>query len=280
MLGGREKRGILIALVLFILFFASSISSYAFGVSTPYIENDTLELYPGEEYNYSFNIQNSEDQEYFVVINYNSTDNIAFMPNTQGYIPPKSYNSSFSIFLKIPKDASEGQNYSIVYSVKPKINESGAVIMGIELQRNFKVKVKSQPLEVSNTEINNESSLIKKLFKEYNEYLKLSLNVLIIIFALIIASALVWKTSSRVVSKLKSKRRSYTINEAANIGEIIYLLKKMKNEEFELSDIKDMLREKISKFGLEITGRAVHEMNRKEFIHILRKFEKNKKLVN
>ena len=108
---------------------------HAFGIATPYFSNDTIMLEPGQIFEYTIKIQNNEDISFNVDITYNSDDNIAYLNNTDFFIPQKSYENAFTFIITIPNITLPGTAYTLSYSAKPLVNITGQVPMNVEIKK-------------------------------------------------------------------------------------------------------------------------------------------------
>jgi len=114
---------------------------YSFGVGTPYLENNTLKLEPGQSYTYTITIQNNEDLQFDVQIKYNSDNNIAYLIPANMHILPKTFNNVYNFQIQIPKEAKPGDLYVLSYAAKPLLNVSGQVPMVVEIARKVTILV-------------------------------------------------------------------------------------------------------------------------------------------
>ena len=136
------KRGVLVVFtMLFISLFLVHLTS-AFGISTPYLEGETLKVSAGENYVYPITIQNSDTQDYYVDITYNSTKNVTTLNNQTYFIPSNTYNSTINFNIVIPKQAIDGETYILEYIARPKTKDGTAT--GIEIRRGITILVTSK----------------------------------------------------------------------------------------------------------------------------------------
>ncbi|MGV8087378.1 MAG: hypothetical protein ACP5N1_07135 [Candidatus Woesearchaeota archaeon] len=129
---GYNKRGNLascLVIILFVLLFAIVSSNvYAFGISTPYFEDNVLKVNSGKQYVYPVTIQNGDDQDYYVDIIYSSTANIAHLIEEKYYVPKETYDTIAHFLIYIPNDANIGDKYTLDYTVKPKTSDTTLTI--------------------------------------------------------------------------------------------------------------------------------------------------------
>lgn len=243
--------------------------SYAFGISTPYLENDTLKVDAGKNYTYTLTIQNVDDKNYYVDVTYSSTDNIADLRTATNYILNKTYNNTFNFDLHIPEDAKIGDRYILDYGVKPRTNESGTVTLGLELKRNIKILVINEK-EVATPVISKQIEIKNKADEHILRTVgTIILAIVILVLAAIIATR-IWKLSKGLSLKLNNERlTNYTISQAMNLDEVKTLLKKMSDEEFELPEIKNIYKEKISELTTHNLTHEIKTMSRRDVIKVI-----------
>ena len=134
----RGELGNIIFLLIVISIFSIIISlnaaqTVAFGIATPYIENDTLKLEPGQSYIYAINVQNGDEFSYSIDFSYSSTRNVANLRNRDLFMPKKTYDNTFIFDINIPSDAKTGDVYILSYSAKPTNNNTGQILMTVEI---------------------------------------------------------------------------------------------------------------------------------------------------
>ena len=135
----------LIALFPFILLLFS-LEAYAIGISSPYLENNTIQLIKGQSTIYSINLQNPEDIDINVKISY-SSDVAKIIDYKEVYTllagkldTPVSFNKTASEETKINKI------YTVSYSVKPlSIPGGGTLPMTMSIAKQFNVKIIKDP---------------------------------------------------------------------------------------------------------------------------------------
>ena len=269
------KRGVIVLFITLFIAILSITFSHAFGISTPYLENDTLKVNAGLNYEYSLVIQNGDDKGYYVDINYSSTDNVANLKNITYFVPSNTYNSTFYFDIAIPKDAPIGKTYTLEYTAKPRLNETAPITLGVEIKRTLKIIVSDENntaavnvLQKYSTETNNKKpasiwSTIEKYF--------------IVIIILLLLTAIinrVWRLSKGMSSKLSNERvTDYTISQAINLAEVKTLLEKMSDDEFKLQEIRNIFKDKISELTTHNLSKDIKEMSRKDVIKAIDKIK-------
>jgi len=267
---------IFVVLVLSLILFSENIA--AFGISTPYLENDILKVNPGKHYTYTLNIQNGDDSNYYVDIVYFSTNNIATLKKTEYYVPSEIFDNTVYFDIAIPGDAKLAQIYILDYSAKPRVNNNDTIPLGVEIKRRLTIFVTNEtsleiPATVSQQEIVNKSSELVSYNRYYSVFLLvkrylLSATLLIILsLVLVVICVRMWKLSKGLSSKLGTERVSkYAISEAKNINELKELIKKIHDEEFDLEEIRVLLEIKLSELMAKDKAQEFSKLSRKELL--------------
>jgi hypothetical protein len=274
------KRGVVVVVVFLILINFTNLIQ-AFGVSTPYLENDTLSVASGHNYTYALTIQNGDIQDYYVDISYSSTDNIASLRKTSYFVPSNTYNNTFYFDISIPKDAQIGQKYVLEYGAKPRMNESASLTVGVEIKRHITIEVASKDDNVAVSLIQEpEVKDIKEISSNDDNMSKNSswprvwryaLILIILALAVLITNRL-WRLSKGISSKFNNEKvTTYTISQAINLKEVQELLEKISDEEFKLQEIKNLFKEKISELTTHNLNKEIKSMSRKDVIKAIDK---------
>jgi hypothetical protein len=130
---------------LLILVIISS-SVQAFGISFPYMDNDTIKLYPGQGYLFKLTIQNKDNESITVDVTVDSP--IAnLVGESQLEVPGVTYDTSVFINITLPKDAKPGEIYDVSYAVSPVGKGEGQIPIAVAYSRSFKVLVAEIPKE-------------------------------------------------------------------------------------------------------------------------------------
>lgn len=276
------KRGVIVFLPLLMILLIMPINICAFGVSTPYIKDDTLLVNPGKIYEYTITLQNNGEEGYYVDINYSSTDDVASLEKTEYYVPADTYNTTFSFKLDIPANAAIGETYALGYSAKPRVNGSGSVSMGVEMKRGITILVtdgttSSIAQDVNTQGLSKDTVTRESDFWNIGKYLVLA----IILFIVITLVWMLWRLSRRISSKVgESKEKSsednkpekspprtkYTISEAVSLEEVKRLLQNINDEAFEVSEIKNLFRDKLLELTTSDIAHNMRDMTRKEIL--------------
>jgi hypothetical protein len=272
------KRGAVVFLLLLIAALIFSARIDAFGISTPYIKDDTLLVNPGKTYDYSITLQNNGDQGYYVDIAYSSTEDVASLDNTEQYVLAGTYNTTIHFKLSIPETAQIGKTYALEYSAKPRIEENGTVSMGVEIKRGITILVTDGTTNAANTVISTEETAapINDIKKGINiEIIKKYALLIIILIILIFIIKMLWHLSKRMSSKIgKTRQTKYTISEAISLEEVKKLLQNIDDEAFEVSEIKNLFKDKLSELTTNDISHRMQDMSRKEIIRAIDKIKR------
>ncbi|HYD04042.1 MAG TPA: hypothetical protein VEC16_07135 [Alphaproteobacteria bacterium] len=252
------KRGVLVVVV-----FLLAISFvHAFGVSAPYIEDNTLKVNSGKVHSYTITVQNGDEQDYYVQINHSHKEIIS-MDESLKYVPSKSYNTTFTFLVSIPQEIPAGTEYNIEYTARPVMNQSDAVSIGVEIKRNLKVIVTDAE---GNIPVADRKPLInisnKGVFKSILKYA-------VILASLVIAGFVVyrlWTVSKGISEKINNKKSNYTLRESRNIHQLHDLIKKMSDEEFNLPIVKHIIKDKLTEFNEHHAAHKVIHAERSDMI--------------
>ncbi|MBW2991008.1 hypothetical protein KY348_04865 [Candidatus Woesearchaeota archaeon] len=184
---------ILIYLLLVILL---SASVCAFGIGYQYMEDNTLELYPGQNYMFKLEVQNKDGPDTTVNVDVDSSiANLAGGPELR--VPTGTFDRHVFINITVPEDAQPGDIYNINYLVSPVGRGEGQIPIGIRYDRNFKVKVVPRPEGAEEEKpalITGKPGFPKWVFIPI---------IIIILFALVV---LIWKKSDLISEKIIKKK--------------------------------------------------------------------------
>lgn len=302
MRGIGVKRGVigvvLISFIALILFGTSIQLANAFGISTPYLENNVLRVNPGKTYAYVVTLQNGDEEDYYVDIEYGSTNNIVglgknnIVSGTRGndtitnntfFVKNETYNTAVTFTITIPPTTKIGEKYILTYSAKPRVSGSGTVTMGVKIERYLNIIVVDENAidvpEYVETPTIQESTLNNNT--GHNKIIEISAGLrktgkyillIILIGLLVLIFTRLWSLSKWVSSRLHIDLKSnYTISEASSLEELYALLKRLSEEEFEVPEIKQIFRNKISELTKGELSEEIMQMSLKEFKNILSK---------
>lgn len=269
----NKRGGLVVVLFLIVLLIPSIVTS--FGISTPYIENNTLKVTPGNTYVYTITVQNGDSSGYFVDMTHNLNEFVRLDEYTR-YVESKTYNTTFQFIINVPQDAKSGEEHNLEYSAKPRVEGEGTINMGVELKRNIKIQITEQesniPFYTGNLKI------IKNLksFDSKNIY-KYSLIILSIIIIIFVAKR-IWKISQKISTKIHStKEEKKTISESKTLKELYNLLDEISDEEFDLKAIRNITKQKLHHLNQEGIYHHVPYLSRKELLEKLKSKIKHEK---
>ncbi|MGV8171363.1 MAG: hypothetical protein ACP5OA_01585 [Candidatus Woesearchaeota archaeon] len=283
------KRGaivfcLIISLALIILQNIPNIN--AFGISTPYLTSETLNVNPGKTYEYSITLQNGESQDYYVDINYSSTENIARLENTTYYVPANTYNTTVTFIIKTLEGVRNGETYFLEYSARPKVNGSSGVTMGIEIKRGITILVTDGTSTISEQTIIETleevpESVQETVWKNTWGHVLYVWRYVLLLLSFILTVAIIirlWKLAKGVSSKIgidtDNKHEKYTISEAVSLEDVEKILQKMSDEEFSLEEIKNIFKIKLSELTTNATLQNIDGLSRKDLIRTIDKIRK------
>jgi len=135
-------RVLLLVYIVTIVLLSFNVTS--FGISYEYMENNTLRLYPGQNYMFKLVVQNKDEGDVKVNISLDST--IATLEGRPELdIPGKTYDSYVYFNISVPEAAEIGEQYNINYVVSPVNKGEGQVPLAVRYNRGFKVLVVEKP---------------------------------------------------------------------------------------------------------------------------------------
>jgi len=243
------KRGVLVVVLSIILSILGSGIVHAFGVSAPYLENDTLIVYPGHTYVYDITLQNGDSKNYTAEITYLSTRDVVDVNEKKVFVTERNYSIKVPFNITIPSDAKIGDIYVLVYNVTPKFFENSTEITAFNIPRGLNMLVVESPKEdiQQSNSINGMSGYFssegfKNTYKNVGKYLL----ILIVLAGIIFVALRIWKMSKKMSSKIDAeKHQNMTISDAKDIEQVREILRKISDEEFSIPEIREIFRKKI-----------------------------------
>ncbi len=130
-----------------ILLVILSYNASAFGVSSPYWDENPLYVNPGEAKEITMVLQNMiGDQDIKVIGELNSGKEIAILidKSTTYNVPIGNSNVPVKIKINVPEDAKPKQEWQVGVAFKTVVDNSGGVGVGSAISKGFKVIVKEQ----------------------------------------------------------------------------------------------------------------------------------------
>lgn len=256
---------ILLIIIVFLLIPISINSVNGFGVATPYFENDTIMLEPGQTFDYTIKIQNNDDISFDVQIDYDS--DVAVLNSKEFFIPAKSYDNAFTFIITIPNISSPGDKYSLNYNAKPIMNISGQVPMNVEIKKSVSfitVKENGQGYFITKpTNIDRIKGAIIGILKASYIYLI----IIIVLATTIFVGIRLWKISTKITQKINAP---YTINDAKSTQELFVLIKMMNNKQFDNEFIRNMYSDRFKALKEQFLSNKVLTASRREMLETLK----------
>ena len=126
----------------------------AFGVSSPYWDENPLLMYAGETKDVVMSLQNMVGGEDMTVnADLDSGKEIAVLTdiNTVYQVPIGNSNTPVKLKITIPEDAKPGQEWQVGLSFKTNAPNAGGVGISSGVSKGFKVKVIENPKAVETT---------------------------------------------------------------------------------------------------------------------------------
>jgi hypothetical protein len=129
-----------INLVLFLFFICFCINVNAFGIASPYLENNEMTLSPGESRDYKIEIQNVDPSE--IKVKFFLESNITRMVDEKEYFLVGNKTPIQEIVLRVtlPENAKPGEEFKIKYGAYPLSSSDAPVSLSIRLNKEFTVK--------------------------------------------------------------------------------------------------------------------------------------------
>ncbi len=173
-----------------------SVSAHAFGIGYPYLKNDTLELYPGQNHLFKVEVQNKNGEDVTAEVSVNSTiASLVGKPRID--VPQNSFDKYFYINITAPRDAKINQTYEINYVVTPVGREEGQIPLAVRYARGFTVKIIPKPEGIEEEEPQ------PKKQKKIPVWIYMPIIIIIIIIILVF----IWKKSSQMTGRITKPRK-------------------------------------------------------------------------
>ncbi len=131
-----------IAILCFILVTLVGYAS-AFGVVGDYSRDNILKMYPGENKQVTYTIQNMVGEEDIkIMVNLKEGENIARISGQNTYdVPYGSANTEVPVIVSIPENAPVGQKYNVVAEFRTVTEGGEGVVIGLGIDYPFGVEV-------------------------------------------------------------------------------------------------------------------------------------------
>lgn len=188
-----------IVLIVFLIIF-SAISVQAFGISYPYMPDNTLDLYPGQTYMFKLVVQNKDPEDITTHISIDSSI-ATLVGDSLLDVPGGTYDSHVFFNITVPDDAYLGDTFNINYAVSPTERGEGQIPFAVSYDRSFKVRVVEKPEGLEEPEEEQplpipEAPLIPK-----------GVFIVLIIIVMLVLIVFIWR-KSRQMSSLIVKAKS------------------------------------------------------------------------
>ena len=186
-----------------------SFSVYAFGISYPYMEGDTLKLYPGQSYMFKLVVQNKDKEDMSVSIRIDSAIAKLVGPSEID-VPGESYDTAAFFNITVPDNAQVGDIFNINYVVSPIGRGEGQIPLAVAYSRGFKVLVTEKPVGL-------EEPTGQAINVPQGNPLPLGLIIPILVFVILIIVAIVWRKSHQVSERISKPRAEAGTASTANL---------------------------------------------------------------
>jgi len=174
----------------------------AIGISTPYHKSNPLEMYPGQEREVSFNLQNCpslsetcEGGKIEVLVLIEEGGEIAEIVSGNEYkIPYGTADTNVILKMAIPATVAVGTEYSVKFVIKPTPEDSGDTIqLGVDYTVEFPVIIKDQ----SEVAIVAPPKEVEQPKEDKSIILLLGIGIVILLIILVILSEMFGKSKRR-----------------------------------------------------------------------------------
>ncbi len=122
----------------------------ALAVSTPFLENNVLQLPEGKSTQFTIVLQNADENDVQAKLGYSSDSNIArIIDYKESYIlPAKSVDTKLTFNITAPENAEIGDVSEVRFTVSPaQAQEGGTIAMLVGISKNFKVIIIRDPIK-------------------------------------------------------------------------------------------------------------------------------------
>lgn len=183
------------ALTYLLILVIISSSVQAFGISFPYMDNDTIKLYPGQGYLFKLTVQNKDNESITVDVTVDSEiANLAGESRLE--VPGGTYDTSVFINITLPKNAKPGNVYDVSYTVSPVGKGEGQIPIAVAYSRGFKVLVTEIPKESTGPT----SNAIIPPESEFS--LPVWLVIPLIVIIILVVGILLWNKSHQMSARI------------------------------------------------------------------------------
>jgi hypothetical protein len=273
-LGTAKSAALLITAVALLLIATLAGKASAFGVSTPYYPNDTIRIEPGQDFKYTITLQNADDLDFNVSLNYESDRDIAKLEKSDFYIPARSYDNKYTFDIHIPRDATPGDTYILSFTAKPIMPAEGQVPIGVEIKRNayFKI-VRDGGQGTSNTPLTYVRKALNDIAANFKGTVGMVLLAILLLLGLAFVVIRMWNVSKGIAMKSAgtTEKAPFTLSEAKSLSDILTLVRMMSGGQFNHPHVRNLLSQKLADMGESFLSRKVLTVKRRsEFMRMLK----------
>lgn len=123
-----------------------SLKSYAIGISSPYLANNTIKLIKGQSTVYTITLQNPEDADIDVGVGYSGKIAKIIDYKEIYTLPAGKIDTQISFFINASEEAKVGDIYTVSYSIKPlSVKGEGTLPISTVISKKFDVEVIKDP---------------------------------------------------------------------------------------------------------------------------------------
>lgn len=271
----RIRRNSVILGILLIIILLIVVSThkyvYAFGVSTPYLENDTITIEPGQEYDYAIKVQNGDTFPIEILLEHNNAQGVASLGLRNTTIPAQSYDEAFTFHITIPKRAIPGEVYILNYSIMPIVNLSGQVPMNIQIKRSLIIKIVNENGQGYSTNMIDRIKVWRVNNARIVKQVSYGFSAILILVLLTLIIARFWKISKKMSQQIttthatpSTTRSLKTINECTTTEEVLEVITLMSPEAFALEEVRILISLKLEKLGERFLSQKILTIKDKE----------------
>ncbi|KYK25206.1 hypothetical protein AYK26_06325 [Euryarchaeota archaeon SM23-78] len=170
------------------------------------MKDNTLKLYPGQNYMFKLVVQNKDEEDITVRITLESSI-ATLVGGPELEVPGKTYNRHVFFNITIPEDAQIGDEYNINYLVAPVEKGEGQVPLAVRYDRNFKVSVIPKPegVEEKEAEPTPEKPEITGEVTKPLEKIPSWISIPILVIIIFVLVVLIGKKSQQMAGKITKK---------------------------------------------------------------------------
>lgn len=263
--------------VLLILILLIPFNSLAFGVSTPYFENNIVPLELDQEFEYVIFIQNGDSIDFDVNFSYSADSDVAKLRPRDNFIKSKTYENEYIFDVKLPNTSLPGDVYVLNFNAYPILEGQGQVPMTVQIKRSVSfVLVEEGGVGVSTIKLNWFQRFIYSLVGLIERiYVYLIVVVLIgLIYLFFNRILLISKSIAKSLTRKRSSglKADDLISKVKNIGDLSALIRLMSEKDFDSFRIRQLISNKLEKLGKKkLSAKVMSVKSKSEILRLLRK---------